>query len=194
MPFGIGQHWIKAQGVVLASRDIGSKAMNAWRQEWVVEVHSQDGEVFRSTIKWPLMDQGFWPVSVGETVHIEYDPKSHELRWDKSDPSTNLFAKTPDAEKARQDQAFNDALAGGTPAAAGSAPAAGLDPELQELFDQEVAAGTGQTPAPDGKIGLEFQFDADGRPAAGQVANVVSAVSSGQMRRSCLRPGPMGRP
>ena len=191
MPFGIGEHWIKAQGLVVASHDIGSKTLGTWRQEWVVEVHAQDGQVFRSPLKWPLSDHGFWPVSVGETVHIEYNPKNQELRWDKSDPATNIFAKTPEAEKARQDQAFQDALAGRTPAAGGAPEAgsdpglAGLDPELQELVRQAAAsagAAASPTAAADGKVGLEFQFDASGRPAAGQVANVIGAVASGQMR------------
>jgi hypothetical protein len=196
MPFGFGDQWIKTQGVVVASRDIGSKALGTWRKEWAVEVHAPDGEVFRSTIKWPFSDRGFWPVSEGETISIEYNPKNHEVRWDKSDPNTNLFAKTPASEKARQDQAFNDALAGRTPAAAPAASdpdMAGLDPELQELYRSQLQQQGGQAavapasapaaaPAADGKIGLEFQFDADGRPAAGQVQNVVGAVASGQMR------------
>ena len=188
MPFGFGEQWIKAQGLVVASRDIGSKALNTWRQEWVVEVHAPDGEVFRSTIKWPFSDRGFWPVSEGDTIKVEYNPKNHELRWDKSDPNTNMFAKTPDAEKARQEQAFNDALAGRTPAATPAAPdpsMAGRDPELAELYRLELQQQRQQAaaaPAADGKTGLEFQFDADGRPAAGQVQNVVGAVASGQMR------------
>jgi hypothetical protein len=186
MPFGFGEHWVKAQGVVVASREIGSKVLNTWRKEWVIEVHAPDGEVFRSTIKWPFIDQGFWPVSEGDTVNIEYDPKNHELRWDKSDPNTNLFARTPADEVARQNQAFNDALAGRTPepSGAGGAP---LDPDLQALYDQQLAESgqalsRGSAVGPDGKTGLDFQFDATGMPAAGQVTNVVTAVSSGTMR------------
>ena len=60
-------------------------------------------------------DFRFMPVSEGETIGIEFDPKDGKLRWDKSDPRTNILAKTPDAEKARQEQAFNEALAGRTP-------------------------------------------------------------------------------
>jgi len=158
MPFGFGEQWIKAEGLVVASREIGSKALGTWREEWVVEVHAQDGQAFRSPIKWPFADRDFFPVSVGETIKIEYNPKNHDLRWDKSDPRTNMLAKTPDAEKERQDQAFDDALTGRTPVATPAAPAA------------------------DGKTGLEFQFAADGSPAPGQIQNVVGAVISGQMR------------
>ena len=172
MPFGFGGHWIKAEGVVVASRDTGSKALGTWRQEYVIEVHPQGGEPFRATIKWPLVDQGFWPPSDGETISIEYDPKSHELHWDRSDPRTNLLAKTPDAVKSRQDQAFAEALRGGSPATP--------DPDLQELMDLQVGAAA-QVPD-DGLQGLDFQFDASGRPAAGQVNAVVGAVASGQMR------------
>jgi hypothetical protein len=113
MPFGFGEHWIKVQGKVIASRDIGSKLLNTWRKERVVEVYPQGGASFRSTITWPWNDQGFWPVSEGDTVHVEYEAKSHQLRWDKSDPATNLFARTPHAVQTQQDQAFNAALAKG---------------------------------------------------------------------------------
>jgi len=164
MPFGFGEQWVKAEGLVVASREIGSKVLGTWRKEWVVEVRTPEGEVFRSAIRWPFSDRGFWPVSDGETIKVEYNPKNHALRWDKSDPNTNIFAKTPDAEKERQDQAFDDALAGRTPAATPAAPA------------------PAPAPAADGKIGLEFQFAADGRPAPGQVQDVVGAVVSGQMR------------
>jgi hypothetical protein len=44
------------------------------------------------------------------------------------------------------------------------------------------SAMVAQAPAADGKVGLDFQFDASGQPAAGQVANVVSELASGQMR------------
>ena len=118
MPFGIGEHWVKAEGLVAASREIGSKNLGTWRTELVIEVHPTEGGVFRSAIKEPMVEHDdfrFKPVSEGETIGIEYDPKNHNLRWDKSDPRTNILAKTPDAEKARQEQAFNDALAGRTP-------------------------------------------------------------------------------
>lgn len=51
MPFRLGEHWVKAEGVVVASRDTGSKALGTWRQEYVVEVHPQGSEPFRATIK-----------------------------------------------------------------------------------------------------------------------------------------------
>jgi len=174
MPFGIGEQWIKAEGVVVATRD-----HEYGRDEYVVEVHPQGGAPFRADVKkWYAV--GFWPPTVGDTVGVEYDPKSHAVRFDKSDRRTNMLAKTPASEKAQQDQAFNDALAGRTPTASDQS-LAGLDPELQELANLQ-AGGTAQAPAADGKEGLDFQFDADGRPAAGQVNAVVGAVASGQMR------------
>ena len=208
MPFGIGGHWIKAQGTVIASRETGSKTLGTWRKEWVVEVHPQGEAPFRAPIKWPLNDHGFWPVSEGETVHIEYEAKSRELRWDKSDAATNLFAKTPDDVRSQQDAAFNSALAGATPTPAAASTRGDLDPELQALLDHEMAgvpnqlaqsqaipnqlaptegvhpvATAGATGQPaDGLEGLSFQFDASGRPMAGQVEHVVGAVASGQMR------------
>jgi hypothetical protein len=188
VPFGFGGHWIKAQGTVIAGRDTGSKALGTWRSEWVVEVYPQGEAPFRAPIKWPLMDQGFWPVSVGDTVHIEYEAGSHELRWDKADPATNLLAPTPDGVRAQQDRAFTDALAGRTPSPADPGSGA-LDPELQELIDLEAAAGgskvgqaPGDGPATDGREGLSLQFDASGRPMAGQVEHVVDGVASGQLR------------
>jgi hypothetical protein len=183
MPFGLGGHWIKAQGKVIASRDTGSKALGTWRQEWVIEVAPQGEAPFRAPLKWPVMDRGFWPVSVGESVHIEYEASSHELRWDKSDPATNLLAPTPDSVRDQQDQAFSDALAGRTPAPAAPG-AADLDPELQELMNQEggeAGSTAGQT-GPHGLEGLAFQFDTSGRPMSGQVEHVVDAVASGHMR------------
>jgi hypothetical protein len=179
MPFGLGGNWIKTEGVVVATRDTGSKQFGTWRQEYVVEVHPQGEAPFRAAIKWPFVDlpgADFWPPSNGETIGIEYDPKSHELRWDKSDPRTNLLAKTPAAEKAKQNDAFADALAGKT-----AVPAAASDPDTDWLNDQG-GDNTHQQVPDDGKQGLSFQFDANGRPVAGQAESVVSAVASGQMR------------
>jgi len=53
------------------------------------------------------------------------------------------------------------------------------------LYSATVAqapAMVAQAPAADGKMGLDFQFQANGQPATGQVANVVSEIASGQMR------------
>jgi hypothetical protein len=174
MPFGIGEHWVKAEGVCVATRD-----HEYGRDEYVIEVHPQEGEPFRADVKkW--YTEAFWPPVVGDTVGVEYDPKSHAVRFDKSDRRTNILAKVPPSEKAQRDAAFNDALAGRI-ASAPDASLARLDPELQELADFQAAPAE-QAPAADGKVGLSFQFDASGRPAAGQVENVVGAVASGQMR------------
>jgi hypothetical protein len=205
VPFGFGGHWIKAQGKVIASHEIGSKMLGTWRQEWAVEVLPHDGPRFRASIKWPFSDQGFWPVSVGDTIRVEYEAKSHELRWDKDDPATNLFARTPDNVRAQQESAFSAALAGGTP----PARSGGLDPELQELEDLEAAerhqqraqpvAGGMAASDPAGLVhpvgrpdpaaafandphALDFQFNANGVPATGEVQEVVSGVASGQLR------------
>ena len=169
MPFGWGEHWVKAQGLVVASREIGSKGLGTWREEWVVEVHAQDGEVFRSPIKWPLVehdDFSFIPCSVGATVRIEYDPKNHNLRWDKSDRARNLLAKTPAQELAQQDDAFKAALAGRT-----TQTDSVTDPDLAEL---EAATQPG---------GFNVAFDASGRPSAGEVAALVGGVQSGAVKQ-----------
>jgi hypothetical protein len=204
VPFGFGGKWIKTHGKVIASRDIGGN-----RKEWVVEVTPQDGPPFRETIKWPFNDHGFWPVSVGETIRIEYEAKSHEVRWDKDDPATNLYARKPADERAQEQQAFADALAGKTPAPGPG----GLDPMLAELQQQAAAleAALRSAPASSGvpadaqpmagapglvhpapsaadaalandPHALNFQFNAGGQPAAGEVAEVVSGVASGQLR------------
>jgi hypothetical protein len=174
MPFGLGGQWVKADGLVVASRDHGLGLM-----EYVIEVHPDGGEPFRTDMK-RFYSSGFWPPIVGQTVGVEYDPKSHAVRFDKSDSRTNVLARPSGAEKAQQDQAFDDALAGRIPAAPDPALVS-LDRDLQELAGPP-AASPAQAPAADGKVGLEFQFAATGQPAAGQVQSVVSAVSSGVMR------------
>ena len=141
---------------------------------------SRGGRPFRHQVASCLWGEqgsaGRWADRVG----IEYDPKNHKIRWDKSERKTNLLAKTPAAEKAKQDRAFNDALAGRIPSAPDpSIP--GLDPEPEEVVDLQTPTPA-SGPSADGKVGLDFQFDASGRPAAGQVESVISSVSSGQMR------------
>jgi hypothetical protein len=175
MPFGFGEQWVKAEGLVVASREIGSKVLGTWRKEWVVEVRTPDGQVFRSAIRWPFSDRGFWPVS---------DGRDDQSRVQPQEPRASLGQVRPEHQHIREDARRGEGETGPGVRRRPRRPdsVAGLDPELAELYRLAPARQQAAAPAADGKIGLEFQFAADGRPAPGQVQNVVGAVVSGQMR------------
>jgi len=82
------KHWEPAIGVVIDARFTGNPGhSNSQQREFVVEVRAVTGEVFRAQVGLPRLATNFWPPMVGQTVQVEYDPKSHAVRFDKKDPA-----------------------------------------------------------------------------------------------------------
>jgi hypothetical protein len=111
-----GKHWTAAQAVVVDKRALknsGDGMVTVY--EYVVDVTTETGEVFRAKAEEPRIAIDFRTPSIGHVVRVEYDPGSRKVRFDKDDPSNSMKAFA----KARDDH-FAESLAQppGTPPAA----------------------------------------------------------------------------
>jgi hypothetical protein len=138
-----GKHWKPARGTVVATR-IASTTGDGMVSisEFVVDVRTPEGEVFRAKLEEPRIAIDFKPPSVGVEIAVDYDPKSHDVRFDKDDPTISWKAY----KKQRLDT-FEATLAEppGSPAVSpfGSAvtPDAPGMAQIRELFQSASAQG-----------------------------------------------------
>ena len=91
--FGLGRHWVKAEGVVVAEHLVSCDIWMNPTYEYVIEVRPQSGQPFRAKVRQPKDD--FWSPGAhpGETVGLEMDPKTMDVRFDASDPRTSFKAQ-----------------------------------------------------------------------------------------------------
>jgi hypothetical protein len=66
-------------------------------------VTTASGEVFRAKAGMPHIATNFRDPSVGMTVGVEYDEKSHDVRWDKSDPQLSWKTYKKDRKSSFED-------------------------------------------------------------------------------------------
>ena len=128
-----GKHWTAAQAVVVDKRTVkttGDGMVTIY--EYVVDVTTASGEVFRAKAEEPRIATDFLSPSIGQAVGVEYEPDSHKVRFDKSDPSVSLKA----VRKARDDH-FAQSLAQPASTAAGTSTPVGVpsngSPDLSQV-------------------------------------------------------------
>ena len=102
-----GKHWKPARATIVASR-IASTTGDGMVSitEFVVDVRTPEGEMFRAKLEEPRIATNFKPPTVGVEIAIEYDPKSRDVRFDKDDPTISWKAY----RKGRKDS-FEETLA-----------------------------------------------------------------------------------
>jgi hypothetical protein len=138
-----GKHWQSARATVVASRIASTSGDGLVSvSEFVVDVRTPEGEMFRAKLEEPRIAIDFKAPAVGDDIAIEYDPKSHDVRFDKDDPSISW----KQYRKSRQD-AFEETLTRppGSPATA-AFPGSGtttrqLPPNIQQLVQAAAAEG-----------------------------------------------------
>jgi hypothetical protein len=102
------QHWTPAQGTIVATHAVkttGDGMVTIY--EYVVDVRTAEGEVFRAKVDEPRIAMNFLAPSVGAVVKVEFDPASHNVRFDKDDPALSTKSL-----KSAQADAFDQALTG----------------------------------------------------------------------------------
>ncbi len=81
-----GKHWISADAVVVAKSSVKATSDHSFTiYDYVVDVASASGELFRAKVSTPKLATHFLSPSVGMTVGVEYDEKSRDVRFDKDD-------------------------------------------------------------------------------------------------------------
>ena len=173
-----GKHWTSAQGTIVDRRvRVATGDGNIPIYEYVVDVAAPGGEVFRGKADGPLIATDFRDPSIGMTVAVEFDPKSHKVKFDTDDPQLSWKQYKKDRK-----EGFEASLSApaGTPAgasAAGHGGAAG--PDLSQI--QALLQSQGLVP---GAGGLPNVVQLDG-------ANVIhmdpSSPEAAALRESLLR-------
>jgi hypothetical protein len=96
-----GKKWESASGVVINSQLTGGYGSpDSTTREFVIEVTTKAGEVFRAKVGQPRNSTNFWDPKIGQRVLVEYDPASRSVRFDKSDPGINAKIQIKASESA----------------------------------------------------------------------------------------------
>jgi len=102
-----GKHWKPARATVVATRIASTTGDGTVSiTEFVVDVRTPEGEMFRAKLEEPRIAIDFKPPTTGIEIAVEYDPKSHDVRFDKDDPAISWKAY----KKSRKDS-FEETLA-----------------------------------------------------------------------------------
>jgi hypothetical protein len=131
-----GKHWTQAKGTVVDRRTVGTTSDGQISSsEFIVDVRTSTGETFRAKVKTPRIATNFMAPTVGMVVGVEYDPGSHKVRFDKSDPALSTKAlRMP--RRSDFDEALNQPA--GTPVPGAQA----LDPRAQAFIQAQLQAKT----------------------------------------------------
>jgi hypothetical protein len=101
-----GKHWAAGQSVVVDKQAVKSSGDGMVTiYEFVVDVTTASGEVFRAKVEEPRIGTDFLAPGIGQAARVEYDPESRKVRFDKSDASLSLKAQ----KRSREDH-FADTL------------------------------------------------------------------------------------
>jgi hypothetical protein len=147
--------WEPAKATVKARRESSKFAMGqdtdvsvAKRYEYVVDVSPSGGDApFTTTMVTPMFVERWRPLREGDVVTVLHKPGTEEVKWDRSEPSTNRKVAWKAAQqemKRAADERFEAARRaepGRAPGEADARPRAAMhDPELAELLEAEERA------------------------------------------------------
>lgn len=85
------KNWQKAECLVVA-RDVASVTDGSIDYRYVVEVYPENEDAFRAVARLPFIATDFWSPNVGQTVGVEFNAKSHIVRFDRHDPRLSAKA------------------------------------------------------------------------------------------------------
>jgi hypothetical protein len=101
-----GKKWQPARGTVVAVHTVKTTGDGMVSiHEYAVDVAADGVDPFRAKVSEPRVAMNFKSPEVGDVVAVELDPKSKDVRFDKSDPALSWKAF-----KAAQDSAFDQTL------------------------------------------------------------------------------------
>jgi hypothetical protein len=94
------KNWQKAECLVV-DRDVSSVTDGSVNYAYIVEVYPDAEDPFRAIARLPFIATDFWSPNIGQTVGVEFNTKTHVVRFDRHDP--RLSAKA--YEQARRSRA-----------------------------------------------------------------------------------------
>ncbi len=87
-----GHDWQSAQAAIVATRRLPNSDPEKMPQEYIADVKPLDLPAFRATFRDPWDTDDFWQPDVGDVVKVRFDPKTHKVKFDKSDPQLSYQA------------------------------------------------------------------------------------------------------
>jgi hypothetical protein len=88
-----GKHWVAARGTVVDRRVASTSGDGSVViYEYVIDVRTVEGELFRAKVGEPRISTNFLGPMVGRDVGVEYERKSRDVRFDKNDPTLSMKA------------------------------------------------------------------------------------------------------
>jgi hypothetical protein len=151
-----GKHWESATGTVVDKRVAGTTSGGAdavVKMEFIVDVQLLTGHVFRAKVD-ALNAADFWAPKIGQSVRVEVEQKSNDVRFDKSDLGIS-FKEYKRAQAASFDVALAQPAGTPSPHAGPAAPGyaipgggaaqvmAGMGPEQIQAMVAAALAGGG---------------------------------------------------
>jgi hypothetical protein len=85
-----GKNWQKAECIVV-TRDVASVTDGSVNYRYIVDVYPQGDDSFRAVARLPFIATDFWSPTIGQTVGVVFNTKSHAVRFDRHD--SRLSAK-----------------------------------------------------------------------------------------------------
>ncbi|MGO9903997.1 MAG: SHOCT domain-containing protein [Solirubrobacteraceae bacterium] len=141
-----GHDWQPAQAKIVDKRlKSASGGGVGGTYEFVADVQPADGPVFRATIQEPDIATDFWAPERGDVIKVLIDPKSHKVKFDKSDPKISYKAHRRAAQERFDAEARATPPSVGVDAPTGVAAAAAADEsiDISELLRSAVQARQG---------------------------------------------------
>jgi hypothetical protein len=139
-----GKHWTAAQGTIVDRKGSWTGDGMVADYDFVVDVTTPTGEVFRAKVETPRIAIDFRDPSIGAVVRVEFDDESRKVRFDKDDPQLSMKAFRKSQESSF-DASLNAPVGSPPP---GRSPAAGAPivgalsmEQLQAMLNAQ--AGTG---------------------------------------------------
>jgi hypothetical protein len=101
-----GRQWAKAQAKVIDYNSRADNLTGGRMSDYVVDVMPADEPPFRATFRHRRWNpsSNFAAPSMGDVVGVLFDPKSHEVKFDTSDPQLSLRARARSTEQGDEER------------------------------------------------------------------------------------------
>jgi hypothetical protein len=99
-----GGRWDPGEATVIASHVARTSSDGGIDRDFVADVRTTAGDVFRAKIETPTIATDFWDPKPGDVVKVLVHPKSRKVKFDKADPSISARPSPRQRSRLHRDQ------------------------------------------------------------------------------------------